>query len=80
MKKGANKVEWFSIKDKLPETGITSEYSSDWVLAFDGENIYMSKYIQLVTKQFWKEVYTDAPLSITHWMPLPSPPSSSNSD
>ena len=73
-------MKWISVKDRLPEIGITSVYGSDWVIAFDGENTYMSKCIQLKTNQFWKEVYTDVPLSVTHWMPLPPPPSSSNSD
>lgn len=73
-------MEWIDVKDELPKIGAIPVYSSDWVIAFDGTDIYMAKYIKLTTNQFWKELHTQAPLSITHWMPLPQPPSSSNKE
>jgi hypothetical protein len=54
-------AEWISVKDRLPEPGIT-------VLGSDGTNIaivYMHK------DKSWEFVWMGP---ITHWMPLPEPP------
>jgi hypothetical protein len=62
------KVEWISVNDRLPEIG-------DKVL------IYCSSQGQLIAylsyEKQWIHVFDGSYLylNITHWMPLPEPPS-----
>ncbi len=71
-------MDWIDVNDKLPETGIDSVYSSVWVLVsyvFDGKHYNtLGKYIK-TPAPYWIDVHRDKLEKITHWMPLPEPPS-----
>jgi len=70
-------MNWIDVNDKLPETGIDSVYGSVWVLVsyvFDGKHYNtLGKYIK-TPKPYWIDVLRDE-VQVTHWMPLPEPPS-----
>lgn len=73
--------DWISVEERLPETGNSSVYGSDWCLGvvdYLGE-IYVElvKYVD-VPKPYWKDPFDDRSLIVTHWMPLPEPPKESN--
>jgi hypothetical protein len=61
-------MEWISIKEKIPEIGMS-------VLVSDGTQICIA-FIQSMNKKFTQINTWDHWIheSITHWMPLPEPP------
>lgn len=63
-------MEWFSVKDKLPEKDIPIIIVSD-EKAMHG--IYSSDWRQcnFYTTNFEQYIFVD---DVTHWMPLPEPP------
>ena len=87
MKKGA-KMEWISVKEKLPADGraillcIKIDYSVGYIYtsgAFVGGRWKLNESHDLLDTDCYE--YDDSyDNDITHWMPLPPPPSSSNSD
>jgi hypothetical protein len=69
---GREKVEWISVKDRLPE-------HDERVLACYSFNTSM-QFIQVLdyyatdpVPHFQHELGTDG-MKVTHWMPLPEPP------
>ena len=70
-------MNWIDVNDKLPETGIDSVYGSVWLLVafiFDGKQyVGEGKYIK-TPKPYWINALRDE-VQVTHWMPLPEPPS-----
>jgi uncharacterized protein DUF551 len=63
-------VKWISVKDRLPE-------NKDEVLVYNDFNrICVSCYFTLTGKEYYWENRDDQSMgaTITHWMPLPSPP------
>ena len=65
--------EWISVKDRLPNIGVRGVYASDYLLGYDGEQVTQVVYVA-IKRSYWKELYTDQEVPITHWMPLPDPP------
>ena len=67
--KDAQKPEWISVKDRLPEAGK--------ILVTDGETVIISNgawlYRSLEGKTRVPANY-GAGLTVTHWMPMPKPP------
>jgi len=74
--------EWISVKDQLPPLPETWRENNRW-LASDGRTVREMRYAQHATaktekgrKPRWEE--TDGRLAwieVTHWQPLPAPPS-----
>ncbi len=66
-------MEWISVKDRLPET------FDNVLVALNDETILMATSINDVWRLFWldgyKTFYHNDGRQVTHWMPLPSPPS-----
>ena len=66
---------WISVEDELPPKKSEYDCLSNNVLATNGKEIYESVYNhdfeEWFTHDFW------AINNITHWMPLPAPPSES---
>ena len=66
--------EWISVKDRLPEDGQSCIYvihipkKNEWKLDYGEwqakENVFYGEYID----------YRDLSWTLTHWMPLPEPP------
>lgn len=73
--KDAQKPEWISVKDRLPEAGK--------ILVTDGETVTISNgawlYRSLEGKTRVPANY-GAGLTVTHWMPLPEPPKEEERD
>lgn len=69
VKKGA-KMEWISINDRLPE-------ENGYTLVHVGGMIEVRWYAQYYHD--WDKC-TSKSRRVTHWMPLPPPPSSHNSN
>jgi len=71
-------MNWIDVNKSLPETGIDSVYGSVWVLVsyvFEGKPYNtLGKYIK-TPKPYWINVHRDKLENITHWIPLPEPPS-----
>lgn len=79
--------KWISVKDMLPEDeeGKGKEvlvYTPDEVIY--GIGIFVAYYIgdgRFQTKEEFYPLYPDEDFeSVTHWMPLPTPPESENGD
>jgi len=71
--------EWISVKDRLPE-----KPDFDWVLVqtkMSPENYYGVPHIAELRNGIWFTDMLDDPMektlsiNVTHWMPLPEPPS-----
>ena len=72
-------MDWIDVNESLPQVGIDSVYSSTWVLVsykFDGRQYVAEAKFVKVTPPYWKNVFGDKMLAneVTHWMPLPQPP------
>lgn len=66
-------MKWISVKDRLPEAWT-------WVLICLSAEISIAYYIP---DGFWKIEYNENTLPAkraTHWMPLPEPPTSDESE
>ena len=76
MKKGV-KMKWISIKDELPKNyqrvivGRDNETNVMKILTFKDS---------FIDKNYWGDCIESFFAEPTHWMPLPPPPSSSNSE
>lgn len=73
---------WVDIEKELPVTGLDEEYphASEMILLSDGEFVYYGQYEN--SKEFGKSFidangddFADGGVEITHWMPMPEPPS-----
>ncbi len=68
---------WVSVDDRLPITRINAAHAQVSVLATDGDNVCEISFHSGATPTEWYEwsEYGDIePALITHWMPLPLPP------
>jgi hypothetical protein len=46
-----------------------------WILGFgDGPSTLLCAYLMEWDGEGWAEIYSDALMAPTHWMPLPPPP------
>lgn len=82
------KMEWISVKDRLPELKLTSYpdcLESEYVLCYNipacGHMAAPQIYIFFLYKYKdeepnWMHIGENYPGIITHWMPLPEPPKS----
>ena len=74
-------MEWISVEDRLPPVGV-------WVIAStvsftedcDGNSVSERVSVPLWLKDYDKDdgnwfLFHDWPNDVTHWMPLPPPPS-----
>lgn len=64
-------MNWINVKDKLPKTG-------EYVLGYgEKSSLHGQNYdqVRLNTDGCWCAVYNYTHLHVTHWMPLPDPPS-----
>jgi len=70
-------MNWIDVNESLPQVGIDSVYGSLWVLVsyvFDGKQyVGEGKYIK-TPKPYWTDTFRNE-VEVTHWMPLPEPPS-----
>ena len=66
---------WISVEDELPPKKSEYDALSNNVLATNGKEIYESVYNHDFEEWFTHDLW--AINSITHWMPLPAPPSES---
>lgn len=76
-------VEWVPVTERLPELHSVSsddpedfwEYqSSDYVLAVTADGVKMVEYCVDDCRIDWVEEGGTCHKSVTHWMPLPTPP------
>ena len=67
--KDAQKPEWISVKDRLPEAGKILVTDGETVIISNGAGLYRS----LEGKTRVPANY-GAGLTVTHWMPMPKPP------
>ena len=66
-------MEWISVMDRLPEDyGVCLVYGRLKVCT--GKTIYQAQYIKKAQHSWKTIVFESQPLDITHWMPLPEPP------
>ena len=75
-------LRWVDIEKELHVTGLDEEYphASEMILLSDGEFVYYGQYEN--SKEFGKSFidangddFADDGVEITHWMPMPEPPS-----
>ncbi len=59
-------MKWISVKERLPESG---KYLKVITLTGFGEAIEYWK------SSYWESEYPVKEATVTHWMPLPEPPS-----
>ena len=62
--------EWISVKDKLPETD--NQYYTPFLVYLSGGHGRTIATFVSETKSF---MGYDSPETVTHWMPMPEPPS-----
>lgn len=61
-------MNWISVKDRLPEEGV-------YVLTYlNRDKIYKLNYIIQCDKPIWACILERDEYKVTHWMPLPYPP------
>ncbi len=76
-----NKSDWISVEDRLPEDGIENMFNFGGIgyfLVSDGINVgiqYRMKYPNQRIEWTAFDMYNLCTNKITHWMPLPEPPS-----
>lgn len=75
-----NMPQWVSVKDRLPE--MSESYTgggpkSVCVLIFNGRFVSEGRYEETFAKRrpVWKGFMGLSERAVTHWMPLPDPPS-----
>ena len=71
-------MEWISVKDKLPNEGQIivvwlSKKKEPTCVEFEIDE-YVPKYVELCPV----DIYCDREDLVTHWMPIPVPPSQKN--
>ena len=69
---GQQHPHWISVEDELPPKQSEYDGLSNNVLATDGKEIYESVYNHDFGEWFTHDLW--AINNITHWMPLPAPP------
>jgi len=62
---------WISVEERLPE-------EDKDVLAYNGAYMIIAAYATNPTK-YWYTITGSATLAITHWMPMPEPPTGDKS-
>ena len=72
-----SKSQWISVEDGLPitESQIIKDnlkYMTVDVICFDGNLVFQCEFRAGNTIEFWSGFDSE---NITHWMPLPAPPS-----
>lgn len=70
-------MNWISVDDELPPKESEYEDNSIVVLATDGNNVYKGLYRSGEYLSGWFTCDLWELDDITHWMPMPQPPSSS---
>jgi hypothetical protein len=68
--------EWIDVNDRLPEPSeepIECSGYSEYVLIYDG-HIYLGRYYFPIREFVLDNERESVAYSVTHWMPLPTPP------
>lgn len=73
---------WISVEDELPKIVPNDsewEYSDDVIVNLKDGSIAVGRYERdnSIGEHYWVLYGVDKDLIVTHWMPLPEPPSSS---
>lgn len=73
-------MKWISVKDRLPEIAYENQKSFIRVITWDGKKVRELSYRHIsqhdkVCGIFYFRYGGGKIISITHWMPLPDPPS-----
>ena len=76
MKKGA-KMEWISVNDELPKEEDYYLISSNYGIVVRSFNVYHNCWDDEQADDYWSDAIGG---KVTHWMPLPPPPSSHNAE
>ena len=61
-------MNWISVKDRLPDN------SGDYLIVSDG-GVYVDRYVSDYMIFMYPDQNNEQDLHVTHWMPLPEPPS-----
>ena len=64
---------WISVEDELPKPWMVGAYSTDYVIAYDGDDLLFA-YYDFSQKEWHGENYEKLLIEPTHWMPLPAAP------
>lgn len=72
--------EWISVNDRLPieKDDLTGYWNTVDVIACKGQHVFCCRFDAGNTCGFWHKFNDDGAEHITHWMPLPSPPTGDN--
>lgn len=84
-KEGVKQNEWVSVNDRLPELNAEGFSENVFAIAEDYDKLLVMCYCTMPEGRVWANCYGeidghgewDDEYIVTHWMPLPKPPSQS---
>jgi len=66
--------QWIPVSEPPTTTIGTGTYGTATVIVYDGNDVFEAEYTEGNTVYHWAKFDVDDGVTVTHWMPLPEPP------